>query len=79
MCVHGENEIFVTLPENKNLLILDSHPPEIKQSVSVDLDCYGISTSGNAAVFGARSSVVMFDNFIHEKKSQNNGNRDRVC
>eukprot|EP00105_Crassostrea_gigas_P026798 XP_011447875.1 PREDICTED: tripartite motif-containing protein 5 [Crassostrea gigas] len=67
MCIHGENDVLVTLPDNQKVVVIDINSLEIKQSVSVDLDCFGISTSGNAAVFGVRSSVVMFENFFHEK------------
>lgn len=67
LCIHGENDVLITLPDNQKVVVIDINSLEIKQSVSVDLDCYGISTSGNAAVFGARSSVVMFDNFLHRK------------
>ncbi|XP_065944294.1 E3 ubiquitin-protein ligase TRIM56-like [Magallana gigas] len=67
MCIHGENEVLVTLPGGKKIVVLDAKSLEIKQSVPIDCCCFGISTSGNTAVFGARSSVVMFDNFLHEK------------
>lgn len=63
MCVHGKNEVLVTLPDNQEIVILDSKSLEIKQSVSVDCGCRGISTSGNTAVIGAHDSVVMFDDF----------------
>lgn len=64
MCVHGENEVLVTLPDNKKVVVLDANSLETKQSVSVDCDCRGISTSGNTAVIGARGSIVMFHNFL---------------
>lgn len=64
MCIHGENEVLVTLPDNKKVVVLDASSLEIKQSVSVDCDCHGISMSGNTAVIGARGTIVMFDNFL---------------
>uniref|UniRef100_A0A8W8I2L2 Tripartite motif-containing protein 56 n=1 Tax=Magallana gigas TaxID=29159 RepID=A0A8W8I2L2_MAGGI len=66
MCDHGENEVLVTLPDNKKVVVLDANSLETKQSVSVDCDCRGISTSGNTAVIDARDSVVMYDNFLDE-------------
>lgn len=66
MCIHGENEVLVTLPDNKKVVVLDANSLETKQSVSIDCDCRGISTSGNTAVIDARDSVVMYDNFLDE-------------
>ncbi|XP_052700834.1 tripartite motif-containing protein 45-like [Crassostrea angulata] len=64
VCVHGENEVLVTLPDDKKVVVLDASSLEIKQSVPIDCRCYGISTSGTTAVIGARDSIVMFDNFL---------------
>ncbi|XP_052698123.1 E3 ubiquitin-protein ligase Midline-1-like [Crassostrea angulata] len=64
MCIHGENEVLVTLPNRQKVVVLDANSLEIKQSVPIDRCCFGISTSGNTAVIGARDSVLMFDNFL---------------
>lgn len=64
MCIHGENEVLVTLPDSQKIVVLDANSLEIKQSVSVDCCCRGISTSCNTAVIGTRYSVVMFDDFL---------------
>lgn len=66
LCFQGDNEVLVTLPDNKKVVILDATSFEIKQSVSVDCSCHGISTSGNTAVIGARKSVVMYENFLDQ-------------
>lgn len=60
LCVHEENEVLVTLPYSKKVVILDVNSLEIKQALSVNCLCRGIAMSGHTAVIGARSSVVMF-------------------
>nr|XP_034325600.1 E3 ubiquitin-protein ligase TRIM71 isoform X1 [Crassostrea gigas]XP_034325601.1 E3 ubiquitin-protein ligase TRIM71 isoform X2 [Crassostrea gigas] len=64
MCMHVGNEVLVTLPLSQKVVVLDANSLEIKQSVHIDRRCFGISTSGNTAVIGARDSVLMFDNFL---------------
>lgn len=64
MCFQGDNEVLVTILENKEVVILDANSFEIKQSVSVDCSCHGISKYRNTAVIGARKSVVLYDNFL---------------
>lgn len=70
LCAKNKNEIFVTLPDDKKILKIDSMSLEIKQSVSLDCCCYGISTRDSTALIGARDSVVMFDDFLNENKSR---------
>lgn len=66
MCFQGDNEVLVTILENNEEVILDANSFEIKQSVSVDCSCHGISTYRNTAVIGARKSFVLYDNFLYQ-------------
>lgn len=78
LCAKNKNEIFVTLPDDKKIFKIDSMSLEIKQPVSVDCCCYGISTSGSTALVGARDSVVMFDDFLNETKGRTLSNMFRI-
>ena len=57
VCAIGENEVLVTLSDEKKVLRLDSDSLEIKDTISLECRCFGIATSGNTTVFGTRNSV----------------------
>ena len=68
VCVSRENEVHVTLPGEKKVLRLDSDSLDIKKTVSLECNCYGIATYGNTTVFGTRDSVVMFSGGLEERR-----------
>ncbi|XP_078315526.1 uncharacterized protein LOC111129749 [Crassostrea virginica] len=68
VCAIGENEVLVTLSDEKKVLRLDSDSLEIKDTVSLECGSYGIATSGNITVIGTRGSVVMFSGGLEERR-----------
>ncbi|XP_078315527.1 uncharacterized protein LOC111129747 [Crassostrea virginica] len=68
VCAIGENEVLVTLPDEKKVLRLDSDSLEIKETISLECWCYGIATSGNITVIGTRDSMVMFSGGLEERR-----------
>ena len=68
VCCIGKNEVLVTLPGEKKVLRLDSDSLGVKETVSLECNCYGIATSGNITVIGTRDSVVMFSGGLEERR-----------
>ena len=68
VCAIGENEVLVTLPDEKTVFRLDSDSLEIKDTISLECWCYGIATSGNITVISTRNSVVMFSGGREESR-----------
>ena len=57
VCVSGENEVLVTLPTKQKVLRIDSVSLDIKETMSVHCNCYGITTSEKRSAIGARDLV----------------------
>ncbi|XP_022333201.2 uncharacterized protein LOC111130422 [Crassostrea virginica] len=68
VCVCGENEVLVTLPTKQKVLRIDSVSLDIKDTMSVPCNCYGITTSGNRSAIGARDLVLIFNDGLDDRK-----------
>ncbi|XP_056022023.1 tripartite motif-containing protein 45-like [Ostrea edulis] len=52
ICVNEENDIYATLPAEKKILVISIDTFNTTKTVEVDMECYGISQSGNTIAIG---------------------------
>jgi hypothetical protein len=60
-CVNKENEILVTLPTEKKVLVLNIETFNTIKTVEVDGHCYGIAQSGNIIAVGCEKNLQVFN------------------
>ncbi|XP_056021795.1 tripartite motif-containing protein 45-like [Ostrea edulis] len=53
ICVNEENDIYVTLPKKKKVLVISIDTFNTTKTVEVDIECRGIAQSGNTIALGS--------------------------